>query len=133
MTHLSPQNAYTLLHPQTGYGKMYENKYHNIGQLTPNYHSRYHGVGGGYGPVQASAERYTLQNPVSVYPPDQQMNPLVYLPSRGQLYANKEGIFPSIETQYPELYHPQKQQSFFGRNVKEQPPHRCRSIAHYKQ
>lgn len=117
MSFQTPSKAYLQMSPTFGYGRPYENKYHNMGQLTPNYQGRYFGVGGGYGPIQESAERYTLQNPTSIYPPNKQLNARVYLPSRiRDGYPCKPGIF-YVKPQQPYSYYPQGQNPFFGNNV----------------
>ena len=60
---------------------------------------------GDYAPPQAT-QRYTPQNPTSVYPLDAYSNATMYLPTEGNCFCGKKGYFPCQETKYPEEYIP---------------------------
>jgi hypothetical protein len=96
--------------PTFAEGYPYPNKFANMGQLMSPWEGKPMGVSGDYGPPQ-STTRYTVDNPVSVYPLDQFFNSDIHLPIASRCCDNPQypwkyipgNYFAPLDVNYPDM------------------------------
>lgn len=100
------RTGYGQISPTTARGYPYPNTYHNIGQLQTPYQGKQFGVGGDYGPPQATVY-YTPQNPTYPYVMDNEFRSVGYLPTEccGSLPGFRyPGYFRGYNPNYPDTF-----------------------------
>jgi hypothetical protein len=101
----SASTGYQQIEPTFAPGYPYENRYHNLGQLTTPYQGKRMGVGGDYAPPQRT-RYYTSHNPTYPYVLDANFHAEEYLPTEKGCCFSRPGYFSCYNPSYPDVYVP---------------------------